>query len=69
MKPSKNSQHFAILERSSTGSRIIHRMCSDEIELLGEHTMLLESMLEKFYHGFSVEYFEQVGVKKNESDS
>ena len=69
MKPSKNSQHFAVLTRSNTGSRLEYRMNSDEIELLSIKSDLLKQMLESYFHGFEVEYFEQVGVKNNESDS
>ena len=69
MDVSRDSQHFAILYRSSTGSRLHHRMSRDEIELLGPHNELLKRLLENYYDNFEVEYFEQVGVKKNESDS
>ena len=69
MKPSKNSKHFAVLRRSNTGSRLEYRMNNDEIELLSIKSDVLKQRWESYFHCFEVEYFEQVGVKNNESDS
>lgn len=64
-----NSKHFALLERSNTGSRLRYPMNDDEITLMKLKPELLREILERFFHGFEVECFEQVGVKNNETDS
>jgi len=65
----QNSKHYVIMVRNNTGSVIRHSMNADEVGLLYGQKELLRKMMEHFYGGFEVEFFEQVGVKKNESDS
>ena len=69
MDVSKHSEHVAIMKRSNTGTIIRHPMNSDEIELLSGSIELLKRMMEHFYKGFHLEYFEQIGMKKNEGDN
>mgnify|MGYP003128292626 FL=1 len=65
----KNSKHFAILKRNKTGSIVRHPIRSDELSLIYTHGEMIQAMLEVEYPGFHVQYFEQVGGKRNESDS
>lgn len=69
MDTSKYSKYVAVMKRSKTGTVIKHPMNSDEIELLSGQIELLSNILKHFYKGFTVEYFDQIGMKKNESDN
>ena len=62
MDLSKRSKHVAVLKRRSTGSVLRHPMASDEVELLSSHMEVVKGLIEQYYLGFELEYFEQIGM-------